>query len=206
MALNDIDVLERFKEDIGYTGDIYLTVHKADGYERKPTYRINFSSKQMCDDLRKVGIHEKKSLTFNDIPIILPQNYVRDFIRGYFYGDGCIHTVKSTSYRHGKTYEYISWASNIIATSEMCLKLKSLLDKELNYNCPIHKSKTLGMEYVHIYEQKTLKRFYEYMYKDATRYMLRKYDKWQEFLSALAEKSARKNKKEMTEKSLEPTK
>jgi intron-encoded putative endonuclease len=206
LALNDTDVLEKFKEDIEYTGEIYLTVHRWDGYERNPTYRINFSSKKMCNDLRNAGIHEKKSLTFNDIPEILPKEYIRDFIRGYFDGDGCIRTGKTISHWRNKRYEYITWAANIIATSKMCIKLKEILDKELNYNCPIHTSKTLGMEYTCIYGQQTLKKFYEYMYKDATRYMLRKYNKWQEFLSALAEKSARKNKKEMSENSLEPAK
>lgn len=59
ISMNDRDVIEQLKDDISYTGSIYSPKHKDDGYNRKQSYRINFSSKILCDALRSLGIYEK---------------------------------------------------------------------------------------------------------------------------------------------------
>jgi len=49
-------------------------------------YRIQIGSKEMCDDLRKLGFSEQK--TCNMVFPNIPKKYIGDFIRGYFDGDG----------------------------------------------------------------------------------------------------------------------
>ncbi len=50
------------------------------------SYRLQIGSKEMCDDLRKLGFSENKTKSLS-VPYI-PIKYFADFIRGYFDGDG----------------------------------------------------------------------------------------------------------------------
>ncbi len=58
----------------------------------KPAYRIQIGSKEMFNDLQNLGLLPAKSLVlkFPDIP----SSYFKDFVRGYFDGDGCISLGK----------------------------------------------------------------------------------------------------------------
>lgn len=85
----------------------------------KNSYKWKVISQQMYNDLRKYGISKKKSNTEYTYPKI-PQKFDRDFIRGYFDGDGCI-SIKSTG------FSVISFCSNSIAF------LKSLAEVLLKY-------------------------------------------------------------------------
>lgn len=58
-------------------------------------YRLQIGSKEMCSDLRKLGVMENKSKTMH-LPDI-PNKFVGSFLRGYFDGDGnvwCGHVHK----------------------------------------------------------------------------------------------------------------
>jgi len=61
--------------------------------ERKPRtdkesfqYRLQIGSKEMCADLRTLGVSRQKAYTMK-LPAV-PVVYMADFIRGYFDGDG----------------------------------------------------------------------------------------------------------------------
>jgi intein/homing endonuclease len=58
----------------------------------------------MCDDLRKLGFHEKKTKSLA-IPNI-PKKYFPDFVRGYFDGDGNVWV--------GKVYKERKKESNVL--------------------------------------------------------------------------------------------
>lgn len=79
----DRELLEHIRESLGSNHKIATRIGK--GVERNK-YRLQIGSKEMCDDLRKLGIHEQKAYTMF-FPKV-PQKYVGDFIRGYFDGDG----------------------------------------------------------------------------------------------------------------------
>lgn len=68
--------------------------------EKSPTskngkmgYLLRIGSHVLYNDLTKLGLYPNKSLTikFPDIP----SNYLADFIRGYFDGDGCVMIQKA---------------------------------------------------------------------------------------------------------------
>lgn len=52
-------------------------------------YRIEFRDSEVISDLKSIGLHRRKTFTIT-YPNI-PEEYHRDFIRGVFDGDGCIH-------------------------------------------------------------------------------------------------------------------
>ena len=70
--------------------------------EKKHNYRINFSSKKICQDLEKYGIVPNKSKIIETIPErLIPNNLLRYYFRGLIDGDGCIHANGSISIYSG---------------------------------------------------------------------------------------------------------
>ena len=57
--------------------------------EWKTRYRLQVGSKELFKDLGALGFTQNKSLTLK-FPQI-PTEYLSDFVRGYFDGDGCVH-------------------------------------------------------------------------------------------------------------------
>eukprot|EP01083_Nonionella_stella_P194411 717109_1 len=55
--------------------------------------KIGIGSKRLGNKLCKLGCHPNKSLTLKWSNAV-PNKYYREFIRGYFDGDGCIHWIK----------------------------------------------------------------------------------------------------------------
>lgn len=51
-------------------------------------YRLQIGSIEMCNDLRKLGLRERK--TKNLVAPNVPDKYFADFVRGYFDGDGSV--------------------------------------------------------------------------------------------------------------------
>lgn len=181
-SLKDKDILYDFKNDIDYTGEIKTVINKYGTY-----YRINFSSKLFCDNLRKIGISERKSLIYNDLPDIRP-NLMRHFVRGYFDGDGCIYWGYSISYNPKKISKVKNWGLCIIATKQLCLKFQDLFSTELKYIPHINKSPSESMFYVSIYKNSALIDFYKYMYNESEVCLERKRKKYDEFMGSLKQK------------------
>ena len=79
-------ILKRFAEELGFEGKLY-------DYVDRQAARINFSCKTIHDDIVALGGKECKSLdcTFPEVP----QEYLHDFIRGHFDGDGCVCLCKN---------------------------------------------------------------------------------------------------------------
>jgi hypothetical protein len=58
-------------------------------YFCKASYHLRIGSKEIFDDLNRLGVTPRKSLTLK-FPKV-PEPYLNHFIRGYFDGDGCVH-------------------------------------------------------------------------------------------------------------------
>lgn len=92
LSIKDYDHLVKFKNDVGYMGDIKFR-------QSTNSCRIMFGSTKMINDLRKYGVHERKSTT-KQFPNNIPSEFLKDFARGYFDGNGCI--IKR-NLKNGKT-------------------------------------------------------------------------------------------------------
>lgn len=79
-------IIKKFADELEYEGHIY-------DYVDRQACRINFSCVTIYNDIVALGGKECKSLdiTFPNIP----KQYLPDFIRGYFDGDGCIMQLKN---------------------------------------------------------------------------------------------------------------
>ena len=78
-------ILKKIAEELQYEGNLY-------DYVDRQAVRLNFSCVVIYNDIVALGGTERKSMTiqFPDVP----EEYLADFIRGYFDGDGCIMRLK----------------------------------------------------------------------------------------------------------------
>lgn len=98
----DIGLIEFAKQEIN--PEATITECKND---KKSNYRINFSSKQLCNDLSKYGIVPNKSKIIEKLPIeLIPENLINYYFRGLIDGDGCIHKNGAISIYSG-SYKFI---------------------------------------------------------------------------------------------------
>ena len=62
--------------------------------EKQKCYSLRITSSEMALDLTNLGIHPQKSLTLDLNKIKVPKAFKKDFLRGYFDGDGCFFFKK----------------------------------------------------------------------------------------------------------------
>jgi len=87
----------------------------------KQSYRLQIGSKEWFSDLQKLGFTQNKSNTLR-FPRV-PSEYLTDFVRGYFDGDGCVYFKKHFAKDRGKE----RWVFTTRFTSGSQKFLKKLL-------------------------------------------------------------------------------
>lgn len=134
---------------------------------------ISFCSAKLSKDLINKGCLKNKSLILKfPTEDQVPNDLISHFMRGYFDGDGCITTSKPT--RGTKLQRIIS----VIGTQDFLDKYKSILIKECEL---INKNKysSCGQAYTfRLGGNLIVQKFYDFLYKDATIYLDRKYAKF----------------------------
>ena len=88
----------------------------------KLKFILRIGNKALYKNLLNLGLFPSKSLTIR-MPAI-PREFLKDFIRGYFDGDGCAYLGK----RKGKRQEYVLNKLVTVFTSGSRLFLEDLLD------------------------------------------------------------------------------
>jgi intein-encoded DNA endonuclease-like protein len=83
IQITDLDLLNKIRDTVGSNHKIGVRFPKNN---EKILYRLQIGSKEMCDDLNSLGFTTGKtySMAVPNIPAI----FLRDFVRGYFDGDG----------------------------------------------------------------------------------------------------------------------
>lgn len=165
LKLNDEDVIVKFKDSLKC--DYPIKHNEFPNYN----YILQVSSKEMCKDLINLGCYKNKTKII-EFPNIDKSLY-NHFIRGFFDGDGCVR-VGSTK---GKCrFDIASASYNFI------IQLKNILTPIATH---IGISKENKYDVWHLRcGGKQVQQILDWLYKDSTVYMQRKYFKYQ-LLSSL---------------------
>lgn len=143
------------------------------------SYRLQVYNKKICQDLINLGCHPAKSLTL-EFPEedIVPSEFRSHFVRGYFDGDGCVSTDMKWSY-----------IVNFVGTKDILDGIRVDAYEKMNLSMiePSGKGNALQVSWGGFYN---LKRWYEYLYRDATIFLDRKHDI---FVKAIEEKTYSKD-------------
>lgn len=159
LCLNDIQHLEKFKDFIGWSGEVKIDTNRC---------RVAFRDTKIKEGLIDKGCVPQKSLilTFPSESQV-PDNLIPHFMRGYFDGDGCICNTD-------KTFEV-----SVIGTDTF---LEKMIDK---LNLRKKKIYVLGKNknnYRYCLQSKNdAEQYLDILYKDCNIYLDRKYEKYKNF-------------------------
>lgn len=139
--------------------------------------RISIKDRQMANALRSYGITNKKSYESYIPKNLFSDNLMRHYIRGLFDGDGCIVIIS--------TNPSIRCACALTTASfQMAEDYITILNKHIRIVPKInHTMSRLGVLDLSICNKKETLAFLNWIYKDATIYLKRKYNKYIAVLS-----------------------
>ena len=164
---SDIEHLNKFQKAIGSD---YKIMEKLVGKSKSPVCQLKINSTKMCMDLINLNIIERKSIVFE--PPKIPENLISHFIRGYWDGDGWIKEGKGTNKFNVGFVAGINMMDYLKEVMPIKLSLYKLKynDNVLSYESGMHE-KICNM--------------YNYLYKDATVFLDRKKEKFDNIMSRL---------------------
>ena len=180
IMLSDKEHLQNLLNEIEYTGKM-----KGRKRENTETCSVVIKNKLMTNSLIEKGVVPKKTeiLKFPS-PDILNPIYYRDFIRGFFDGDGCItYVVKPTvrKDRNNKIYKRLSKEVNFCCKSKVFIeKINNILiENGICFRLSVNEQHN-NLYYLRTSKMKTIKTFFDFIYdkSDEKNRLKRKYDKF----------------------------
>ena len=169
----DLELLEKFKNLLESDRPIYEVYDKPNG-SRRESYSSNLrlTSKYFCSRLEELGLPERKTYSLH-FPDYIPEKYLRDYVRRVFDGDGSI-IINQVGKARG--------ASDIAGHPCFLKELKTVIENTLPINIVFYQiSETCA--HLKINRQEDIKLFMDWMYKESSLYLERKFQTYQEFLS-----------------------
>lgn len=175
--ITDKDLLYRIREALN--SDHKIT-EKNSSKGEKMVYRLQIGSKEIFEDLVKIGITQAKSKTIK-LPSI-PRRFFAHFLRGYFDGDGNI--VSGIFKRKDKGFSEEYFRLRFTSGSKTILDdIRDKLNQLLKFNGSILR---YGGAWRLSYSNKNSIKICNFIYKDIRKnnliYLLRKYNIFQQFV------------------------
>lgn len=160
---DDIKIIEQFKFDLKSEHPIK--------FNKDNNPFLTIVCKQICNDLINKGFHNRKSyiLDIEYISSFVPDKLIHHFIRGMFDGDGCIKYYK---------YDYLKkpqYHFGYTGLKNVC----EFVRKHINISRPLIQETEITYTLITRNPKEILKIF-DFLYKDATIYMERKYNTFKE--------------------------
>lgn len=166
---------KKLLEDILSKLDSDYPLHFYD-YSNKPNHQNQYgfiiTNRFFYKTLLQYGLFPNKSLTLK-YPTNIPNEYQRDFIRGYFDGDGSLHCSKN-----GKN-------CNFISTYDFCMKAKEIIESNVGVHCSVYQYYDNGItSTLQISGGKQVPKFLSWIYDDCELKLERKYLKYLDCFAA----------------------
>lgn len=165
LAEYDYDHLVKFRD---FIGDKSIKISYKESCK---AYRVCINSKEIAQDLINLGCKQAKSLTLT-FPTSeqVPEYLIHHFMRGYFDGDGCVYDC------------YDQKAFSILGTHDFLNKYEEYLLLALEREYPtkrLHdKRHSENTEFIQYTGNLQSKKWFSFLYNNATIYLERKYNKF----------------------------
>jgi hypothetical protein len=181
----DKEIVEKFRKEIYLNNDKPFYYGKGGASKgvkyRKPQIILNIGNKRLSTRLNEIGCTKNKTETLV-YPSIIEEKYTNHFIRGYFDGDGCIglysnadRKSKQASFSLASTFNFNNIVKNILEEETKAnLQIKRLSKESLTNVCVLYSG-----------GNRQVKKIMDYLYQDATIFLGRKYNKYQELNTIL---------------------
>ncbi len=176
LQARDKHILESFRDMIVPTKPLKFMPRAKETHQ--DTYKLKFDSKIISNQLIELGCIAAKSLILDFPPIMRNSLYFNHFIRGYSDGDGCI----SMWVKQLKTTTNDNYAWQLTSSDKFCAGAKEIIDNLFNIKMY---SRLANIESditttISIGGNRQVYDILTWLYKDATLYLTRKYNEYQE--------------------------
>lgn len=172
LSIKDLDHLKKYQSFLVTSKPIRIYKNIKQG---TTSCSLGVYSKKMVQDLANYGIMPRK--TGKEQIRNIPSEYIRDFILGFFDGDGCMHISKQGQ----ANFSIASHSIKILKQIRSVLSDKCGLNNDFfNENHHIEKRKD-GVNILHYGGNQQVKRIYRYLYEEgegSMDYLIRKRDKF----------------------------
>lgn len=160
LSNKDIEHLEKFKLFLNCD---YEIKHK----ESTNSCHLNMTSKKIVSDLINLGCVQAKSLILQ-FPTTeqVPEHLMHHFMRGYFDGDGCVSLGRG------------QLRFEVVGNSDFLDRYESIILDILNKENPNKRRPAGNAEVIRYAGNKQVQKIYNFLYKDATIYLDRKFNKF----------------------------
>lgn len=180
LKVSDIEIVERLAKELCCNNSIAIRNRETNFGHGSMCEFETCNSKKLFDDLARFDIipdKSHKSMSFKNIEELIPQHLIRHFLRGLIDGDGSI------GYANGQQ-KYICFYQNSI---ECCHNFDFLLkkimnDQTLHENIIVNQNGVYNLRYRRVND---IKKITDFLYRDATFYLKRKYDIAREYFEEL---------------------
>lgn len=178
LAITDHDILLAIAQAMGYGGKLHEEGPNPKQKRKKTQWKLSLGSRKLSDAMTALGcVRGKTYVAAFPTDEQVPPEFHRHLIRGWMDGDGTI-----TAKPGGK-----NWHMRIVGTEAVCLGMSACVSRHLGYMgsvCPVHKGEkhtTWGFTIAGRYDLKT---FLDWVYRDSTIHLSRKYDRYLDFLAS----------------------
>lgn len=171
LSSKDKEILEKIKDKFEYSGPLSDTCRVTNGIERSYT-ALRIASEDLCKGLKRVGITTRKTHSIG--PLKIPTELMGHFLRGAYDGDGSIviKSNKASLLLPSASKDFLVWIQQSI---ESILPLRTQVNIYKDKN---HFRLDYG-SFPHV-KGNAVSTILDYLYKDATIYLERKYQKYLE--------------------------
>jgi hypothetical protein len=172
----DWHILEAFQKEL--QSQHKKSVRQSKG-NRKEAWGFTITSNKLCSDLIRLGCIPKKSLILEwPTEKQVPKKFIRHFMRGYFDGDGSVYS--SITGRHKNP----QFGFNFVGTFSTCSNISKILHKDSGLFLTVPRKKE-SIYSVFYSGNKNTKKFFHYLYDNASFFLLRKKNKMSEVLNII---------------------
>lgn len=179
LALIDKDIIETFRLHLESENKIQFRRQSnqimilGQPSSRKDMYALSLQNKYFVQMANKRGIVPRKSLIYK-FPEWMPEELLHHYIRGYYDGDGSI----SYSWRHENTN--LEAKVSLLGTTDFCESVQNKIESLIGIKTSVHLHGKNGITArLNVLGGKpNILKFLDWLYKDATIFLQRKYDKY----------------------------
>jgi hypothetical protein len=173
--LYDKEMIEKFIDDIN--GNMPIKWYTSSGC-KMPYYGVYLTSQKMFDDLCHLGCVPNKSLILK-FPSMkqVPMKFMNHFIRGYFDGDGSVHILNKKFIKNPVSNPIIAIKHKLEVSFSGTKEFLYYLSYFLGFvSIKKENRRASNTYYCNTINNETVKWIYKFMYQDASVYLKRKKD------------------------------
>ena len=188
LSEKDKEILEKIRD---YMSPVTKLCYKPErinkaGITTHPMYSFSFACKEIVSRLEELGLGQKKTYLEKSIKNIVPKEFMWDFIRGYWDGDGNINSsevTKKVMLKNGEeaTYQYNNIGFTIISKDPLILEEINDFFLESGISTHVYPDNR-GNYLVGTHSKYEVERIYNHLYTSSNLFLNRKRIKFDEIM------------------------